>query len=140
AENGFDRAAAFENENNLIGATIPVILVLAVGFFRPATPRRHVLVEQNRHAAAVEIAAAGDVRGFQVMMAERTLGGFPELLAFQQLHAAYARRRPQVITDRERFIEPGGREDVLIIDTLVFVTRPLPVAMEPDVMLPRHLA
>src|ERR1044071_5377603 len=73
AENRFERATTFEDEDDLIGAAVLVILVLAVGIFRASPPGSHVLVEQNRDAARVEIALAGNVRGLQMVMAQRTI-------------------------------------------------------------------
>src|SRR5919204_4658651 len=140
AENALERAAAFENEDDLVGAAVLVIFVLAVRFFRSRSPRGHVLVEKNRNSTGVEIAFARNARGLEMMMTERTVGDFLQLLALEQLHIANARRRPQVIHDGVSFVEALGRHDVLIVDTLVLVTRSRTVAMEPDVMLPRHLA
>src|SRR5205814_5984467 len=65
---------------------------------------------------------------------------FLQLLAFQKLHIADARRRPQVVHDGVSFVEPFRRDDVLVINTFVFVTGSGAITMEPDVMLPRHFA
>ena len=75
-----------------------------------------------------------------MMMTQRTVGDFFQLLALDQLDAAHARGRPQMIHDREGFIEAFRGDDVLVVDAFVLVTRPRAVAMKPDVMLPRDLS
>ena len=47
SENRFNRAAAFEDEDDLIGAAVFVILKLVRRPFPVGTPRRHVLIEQE---------------------------------------------------------------------------------------------
>ena len=79
-EDGLECAAAFEDEDDLIRAAVFVILELLVCLCRPRAIRDDVLVEQNRDAPGVEIAAARNVRRFEMMMAERTIGDFLQLL------------------------------------------------------------
>ena len=74
SENGFNHAATLKDEDDLIGATVFVILELVVRFrrFRPVCG--HVLIEQHRYATGVQIPATRNVRRFQMMMAQRTIG------------------------------------------------------------------
>src|SRR5207245_10281258 len=75
-KDGLERSAAFENENDLIGAAVLIILELAVRFLRPAPICCHVLIEKNRYPSGIDVAFARDLRGFQMMMAQRTVGDF----------------------------------------------------------------
>src|SRR5438552_7364164 len=140
SEYGLERAAAFEDKDNFVGAAVLIILELAVRFLRPRSPRGHVLIKQNRNPSGVDIAAARNLRRLQMMMPERAVGDFLELLAFQKFDAANAGRRPQMIHDRVGFVESFRRNDVLVGDAFVLVSRRRAVAMEPDMMFPRHLA
>ena len=140
SENRFECSAAFKDENNLIGAAIAIILVLTVSFLRTRPICSHVLIKENRNASGIEIAAPRNVRGFQMVMTKGAVGDFLELFAFQELHVAHPRGRPQMIHDRVGFVETFGRDDMLVSDTFVLVTWPGPVAMKPDMMLPRHFA
>src|SRR6266705_5956613 len=74
-----------------------------------------------------------------MMMAQRTVGDFLQLFAFQELDAANARRRAQMIHDRVSFVEAFSGDDVFVMNPLVLETWPRAVAMKPDVMLSRHL-
>src|SRR5438552_8838717 len=74
------------------------------------------------------------------MVTQRTVGHVVQLCEFQQLHAADAGRRPQVIHDRIGFVESFRRNDVLVGDAFVLVGWCRAVAMKPDVMLPRNFA
>ena len=73
-------------------------------------------------------------------MPQRTVSDFLQLFAFQQLHIAHARGRPQMVHDRVGFVETFGGDDMLISDALILVGRPLTIATKPDVMLSRHFA
>src|SRR5438132_543232 len=75
-----------------------------------------------------------------MMMTQRAVSNFLQLLAFQQLYIAHASGRPQMVHDRVSFIEAFGGDNVLVSDALILVGRPLAVATEPDVMLARHFA
>src|SRR5207253_9600206 len=123
-----------------VGAVVLMMLDPAVRCIRPRSPRGHVLIKQNRTSSGVDIAAARNLRRLQMMMPERAVGDFLELLALQKFDAANAGRRPQMIHDRVGLIESFRRNDVLVGNAFVFVSGRRAVAMEPDVMLPRHLA
>src|SRR3981081_2786703 len=58
---------------------------------------------------------------------------------FDQLDVAHARGRTQMIHDRVGLIEPLRRDDVLVGDAFVLVSRGGTIAVKPDVMLPRNL-
>src|SRR6516165_4461879 len=139
-ENGLECAATFEYEDDFICPAVAIILKFVVSLFRARTIRDHVLVEQNRNAAGVEISFARNICRFQVMMPQRALSSFLQLLAFQELHVTHPRWRPQMIQDRKGFIETFGRDHVLVIYSFIFVTRSGTVTMEPDVVLSRYLA
>src|SRR5437667_3494426 len=64
AENRFNYTAAVENENDLIGAAVFVILEFVVGLCWLRAVRGHVLVEKHRDASGVEVAAPWNVRRF----------------------------------------------------------------------------
>ena len=51
-ENGLECAAAFEYKDDLVGATITVILEFAVSLFRARTIRDHILIKQNRNTTS----------------------------------------------------------------------------------------
>src|SRR5438067_13853957 len=74
-----------------------------------------------------------------MMMTQRTVGRFFQLLAFQELDVAHPRRRPQVIHDRVSFVESLGRNDVFVSDAFVLERWRRAVAVKPNVMFPRHL-
>src|ERR1700730_13726970 len=74
-----------------------------------------------------------------MVMAQRTVSNFFRLPMFDQLDVAHARGRAQVIHDRISLIESLCREDVLVSDAFVFVTRSGAIAMKPDMMLSRNL-
>src|SRR2546423_14327576 len=99
SENRFNCTAAFEDKDDLVGAAVLIILELAVRFFRARAPCGHVLIEKNWNAPAVEIALSRNVRRAQMMMAQRAVGRFLQFLALQQLDAAHARGRTQMIHD-----------------------------------------
>src|SRR5258707_14427079 len=99
SENRFNCTAAFKDKDDLIGAAVLIILELAVRFFGARAPCGHVLIEKNRNAAAVEIALSRNVRRAQMMMSQRAIGRFLQFLALQQLDAAHARGRTQMIHD-----------------------------------------
>ena len=128
-----------EDENNLVRATIFVILELVVGFRRFGAVGGHVLIEEHRDAAGVEIAATRDGCRLQMMMTQRTIGDFLRLPMFDHLDVAHARRWPEVIHNRVSFVEPLRREDMFVGDAFVFVGGRRAVAMKPDVMLSRNL-
>jgi hypothetical protein len=140
SEHGLDRSAALEDKYDLVGAAILIVLEFAVRFFGTRAPRRHVLIEENRNATAVEIALPRDIRGAQMVMAQRTVGCFLQLLAFQQVDAAHARRRTQMIHDRVGFVKSLRGDDVFVGDTFVFKCRRRAIAMKPNVMFSRNLA
>src|SRR5207237_506263 len=91
SEDRFNCAAAFEDENNFVGAAVLVVLELAVRFLGTRPPRRHVLIKKNRNAAAIKIAAPRDVRRAQMMMTQWTVRRFLQFFAFQKFHAAHPR-------------------------------------------------
>src|SRR5207253_1608172 len=140
AENRFQRAAAFEYKDDLVGAAVFVILELVVSLGGPRAIGDYILIKQNRDAPGVEIAFARNVGRFEMMMTERTVGDFLQLFAFEQLHVPDARGRPQMIHDRISFIKAFRRDYVLVIDALIFETWSRAIATKPDVMLPRHFA
>src|SRR6266540_1442831 len=72
-------------------------------------------------------------------MSQRTVRNLFWFPMFDYLDIAHARRRTQVIHDRVRLVETLRGENVFVRDAFVFVSRPLAVAMKPDVMLPRKL-
>ena len=98
-EDGLECAAALEHKDDLIRAAVLVILILAVRFFRARTPSGHVLIEKNRDPSGVDIAFARNVRRLEMMMPQRAVSDFLQLLAFQELYVAHARGRPQMIHD-----------------------------------------
>src|SRR6266478_3734714 len=75
-----------------------------------------------------------------MIMAQRAVGDFFWLPMFDQLNVADARRRPQVIRDRISFIESLRRDDMLVGDAFVLISRGRSVAMKPDVMFSRNFA
>src|SRR5438874_13452845 len=75
-----------------------------------------------------------------MMMTQRAVGRFLQLLAFQKLDAAHTRRRPQVIHDGERFVEAFRGDDVFVGDAFILERRCRAVAMKPDVMFSRNLS
>src|SRR5436190_2125894 len=75
-----------------------------------------------------------------MMMPKRGIGHLLQLLALQQVDTPHPRRRPQMIHDRVSLVEAFRRDDVLVVDAFVLVTRSGAVAMEPDVVLPRNFA
>src|SRR5207253_10425206 len=119
-----------------VGAVVLMMLDPAVRCIRPRSPRGHVLIKQNRTSSGVDIAAARDLRRLQMMMPERAVGDFLELLAFQKFDAANAGRRPQMIHDRVGLVETFCGDDVFVSDALVLVSGRRAVAMEPDMMFP----
>src|SRR6266436_5963980 len=74
------------------------------------------------------------------MMPQRTVSHFLRFPILDQLDVAHTGGRPQVIHDRVRLIETLCRKHVLVRDAFVFVSRPLPIPMKPDVMLPRDFS
>src|SRR4029077_9171450 len=120
-------------------ATVFVILELVVGFRRFRAVGGHVLIEEHRDAAGVEIAATRDSRRRQMMMTQRTIGDFLRLPMFDQLDVAHARRWPEVIHDRISFIKPLRGEDMFVSDAFILIRRRSAVAMKPDMMLSRNL-
>src|SRR5207253_2770122 len=139
-ENGLDRPTAFEDENDFVGAAVFIILELSVFLLGAAAPRGHVLIEENRHAATIEIAATGEVRRAQMMMPQRAVGRFLQLLAFEELDTAHPRGRTQVVHDRVGFVETFRCNDMLVGDAFVLISRRGAVAMKPDMMLPWNLS
>src|SRR5438034_2954222 len=75
-----------------------------------------------------------------MMMTQRRVGDLLQLLAFEQLYVAHPCRRPQMIHDRIGFVETLCGENVLVRNPFVLVSRPLPVAMKPDVMFSRDFS
>src|SRR4030095_8416253 len=75
-----------------------------------------------------------------MMMAQRAVGSPFRRPMFDQLNLANARRRPQVIHDRISFVESLRREDMLVSDAFVFISRRCTVAVKPDVMFPWNFA
>ena len=98
-ENGFECAAAFENKDDLISAAVAVVFKFVVSLRRSCAIRGHVLIKQNRNATCVEIAFARNIRRFQMMMPQRAVSDFLQLLAFEELYIAHARGRPQMVHD-----------------------------------------
>src|SRR5207244_10751570 len=76
AEHAFNRASAFKHKDNLVGATVPVILEFTVCFLRPAAICGHVLIEQDRDPSGINVAETWNLRRLQMMMSERTIGDF----------------------------------------------------------------
>src|SRR5260370_27201725 len=74
------------------------------------------------------------------MMSQRTVSHFFRCPILDQLDIAHARGRTQMIHDRVRLIESLRCEDVLIGNAFVLIRRRRPVAVKPDVMLPRNFA
>ena len=74
------------------------------------------------------------------MMPQRTVSHFLRFPILDQLDVAHTGGRPQVIHDRVRLIETLCGKHVLVRDAFVFVSRPLPIPMKPDVMLPRDFS
>ena len=128
-----------KDKDDLVRATVFIILEFVVRLRRPGAIRGHVLIEQHRDAAGVKIAAARNVRRLQMMMPQRTVGNFLRFPMFDQLHIAHASGRPQVIHDRVGLIESLRREDMFVGDAFVLIGRRRAVAMKPDVMLFRNL-
>src|SRR5436305_1671854 len=75
-----------------------------------------------------------------MMMTQRAVGRFLQLLAFQKLDAAHTRRRPQVIHDRKRFVKSLRRDDVFVSYAFIFERWRRAVAMKPNVMFSRNLS
>ena len=71
-----------ENENNLIGTAVLKIFEFVVSLRWLCAIRSHVLIEQHRDSAGVEIAAARDIRCFEMIMTQRTISDFFQLVAF----------------------------------------------------------
>ena len=65
-----------KNEDDFVRAAVLVVFEFAVGLFRPRAVSGHVLVEEHRDAAGVEIAPARNLRGLDVVMAQRTVRDF----------------------------------------------------------------
>src|SRR5207249_10412680 len=70
-----------------------------------------------------------------MVMTQRTVRRFLQLLAFEELYAAHSCGRTQVIRDRVGFVESLRRDDMLVSDAFVLVGGRRAVAMKPDVML-----
>ena len=128
-----------KNENDLIRATVLVIFEFVTGLRGSRPVRGHVLIEQHRNAAGVEVAATRDVRRFQMMMAQRTVRHFFRLPLFDQLNFAHPRGWAQVVHDRVGFVESLRGKDMLVGDAFVLVSWRRAVAMKPDVMFSRNL-
>src|SRR5207248_8954126 len=84
AENRLERAATFEDENDFVGTAILIIFEFSVQLLRPRPPRRHILVEQNRDAPAVEIAATRNIRGLYMLIKQLTDRCLLQLFTFQE--------------------------------------------------------
>src|SRR5438876_3492482 len=74
------------------------------------------------------------------MMPQRTVSHFFRFPILDQLDVAHTCRRPQMIHDRVRFIEPLRGENVLVRDAFVLVSRRRSVAVKPDVMFSRDFS
>src|SRR5438552_8326882 len=74
-----------------------------------------------------------------MVMTQRTVRRFLQLLAFEELYAAHSCGRTQVIHDRVGFVESLRRDDMLVSDAFVLVGGRRAVAMKPDVMLSWNL-
>src|SRR5262249_40439896 len=98
-ENRLECAATFKYEDDLIGASVAIILKFVVSLFRARTISDHILVKQNWNATRVEISLARNVRRFQMMMSEWALSRFLQLLALQKLHGTDPRRWTQMVHD-----------------------------------------
>src|SRR4029450_3721444 len=99
SENRFHRPTAVKNEDDLVGATVLVIFefVIRLCWFRAISG--HVFVEKHRDTAGVEIAASWNVRGFKMMMSQRTVGDFLQLVIFNELDVAHPCRRSEVVNN-----------------------------------------
>src|SRR5205809_1012363 len=75
-----------------------------------------------------------------MMMTQWAVRDFFRLPMFDQLNLADARRRTQVIHDRIGLVESLRREDMLVSDAFVFISRRSAVAMKPDVMFSWNFA
>src|SRR4029453_8194410 len=85
SKNRFHRPAAVKNEENLVGATVLVILEFCVRLPRLRAISGHVFVEKHRDTAGVEIAASRNVRGLKMMMSQRTVGASLQLVILTEL-------------------------------------------------------
>src|SRR5438093_13458799 len=74
-----------------------------------------------------------------MVMTQRTVRRFLQLLAFEELYAAHSCGRTQVIHDRVGFVESLRRDDMLVSDAFVLVGGRRAVALKPDVMLSWNL-
>src|SRR5439155_26639939 len=74
-----------------------------------------------------------------MVMTQRTVRRFLQLLAFEELYAAHSCGRTQMIHDGIGFFESLRRNDVFVGDAFVLKRWGRAVAMKPDVMLPRNL-
>src|SRR6266480_1088022 len=138
-EYGLERASALEHKDNLVSAAILIILELAVRFLRTRPPRGHVLIEKNRDTTAIKIAASRNVCRAQMMMTQRAIACFLQLLAFQELDAAYPCRRTQMIHNGIGFVESLRCDDVFVGDAFVLKRWGRAVAVKPNMMFSRNL-
>src|SRR6266498_758031 len=99
SENCFYRSAAMKNEDDLVGAAVLVIFEFVIRLCRLRAISGHVLVEKHRNSAGVEIAASRNVRSFKMMMSQRTVGDFFQLVIFDEFDIAYPCRRSQVVNN-----------------------------------------
>src|SRR5438874_3385802 len=74
-----------------------------------------------------------------MVMTQRTVRRFLQLLTFQKFNAPHTGGRTQMIHDGIGFVESLRRNDVFVGDAFVLVGRRRAVAMKPDVMLSRNL-
>src|SRR5437870_3011757 len=75
-----------------------------------------------------------------MMMTQRAVRDFFRLPMFDQLNLADTSGRTEVIHDRIGLVESLRREDMLVSDAFVFISRRSAVAMKPDVMFSRNFA
>src|SRR5205814_9270804 len=110
----FQRAAAVENKDDFIGASVLIILELAVSLRGSRPVGSHVGVEEHRDAAGVKVAAPWNVSSLDVVVAERALRYFLRRPILDQLHLPHASRWPKMIDNRVSFVETLGSNNVLV--------------------------
>src|SRR5947209_4970538 len=136
SEGTLEGSPTLEDKDDFVRAAVPEILVFAVGLLRFQPVSDHVLVEEHRDPAGVEVAPARDVRCLEMMMAERRVGNLFQLLTFEQLNGTHPGGRPEVIHDGVGLVEALRGDDVLVVDAFVLVTRAGAIPMKPDMVFP----
>jgi hypothetical protein len=75
-----------------------------------------------------------------MMMTQRTVSDFLQLLAFQELYVTDPGGRPQMVHYRVSFIETLSGHDMLVSNAFILIARSLTITAKPDVMFSRHFA